>query len=120
MRPHTPRHLRLAIALLQEPRRFHSLLLQCLKISANSRWIAHTGIVLQNPKKCQYIIQYSIVLRPKHGRAERTSGAHAACGMIAAMPNPGLCRIEYEACDLALSWRTKMNKTIRHSGEVLI
>ncbi len=29
--------------------------------------------------------------------ASHRFSAHAACGMIVAMPNPGLCRIEYEA-----------------------
>ena len=47
MHPHTPGHLRLTVSLLQQPRRFHPPPFQCLKISANSRWIAHTGTVLQ-------------------------------------------------------------------------
>ena len=50
--------------------------------------------------------------------------AHAACGIGGAMPNLGLCRIEYEASafgvELALSWRTKTIKPIRHSREGVI
>ena len=36
------------------------------------------------------------------------------------MPHPGLCRIEYEASALALSWRTETIKSIRHSRELVI
>ena len=57
---YTPRHLGLAISLLQQPRRFHPPLLQCVKISANSRWIAHARQDSTIFQKCQYIIQYSI------------------------------------------------------------
>ncbi len=70
---YTPRHLGLAISLLQQPRRFHPPLLQCVKISANSRWIAHARQDSTIFQKCQYIVQYSIVTGD--GRSSAEGGA---------------------------------------------
>lgn len=61
MCPYAPGDFRLAIALLQQPRRFHPPLLQSLKVPAHPRWIAHAETLPQKPCKCQYIIQCSII-----------------------------------------------------------
>lgn len=44
---YAPSDLRLAIALLQQPRRRHPPLLQDFKISTNPRWIPHAGVLPQ-------------------------------------------------------------------------
>jgi hypothetical protein len=46
MCPYAAGDFRLAIALVQQPRRLHPPLLQSLKVPAHSRWIAHAGTLL--------------------------------------------------------------------------
>jgi hypothetical protein len=43
----SPRHFRLTVSLLQQPRRLHPPPLQCHEIPAYSGWVSHTHTVAQ-------------------------------------------------------------------------
>src|ERR1700722_19240393 len=61
MRSHPAGHFRLAVSLLQQPRRPHPSLYQSFEISAYSRWKSHALTIAQEHSCCQYIMRSLVV-----------------------------------------------------------